>query len=132
MKAQVSVEMLVVVGIGVAIVSIYTLHSYNLFYHYKTNMDHTIARDSLEKIAKNAEFVFYQGEPARQKINICFPSNTESCSILGDNRTLYCDLGDEEVFYDSKVDLNGTLPQSSGCWDLILSVEGNFVEIVIK
>lgn len=132
MKAQVSVEMLIVVGIGVALVSIYVLHSYNLFYYYKTNMDTTIAEDSLEKIAKNAEFVSYQGEPARQKINICLPSGVENCSILNNNKTLSCNLTDKTVFYDSEVNLNGTLPQSSGCWDLILSSKNNFVEIEIE
>ncbi len=133
MKAQVSVELLVIVGIGVALVSIYVLHSYNLFYNYKTNMDNTIAKDALEKIAKKAEFVSYQGKPARQNINICFPSGIENCSILSNNRTLHCNMHEgKEVFYDSEVDLNGTVPQISGCWDLVISAKDNFVEIEVE
>ena len=129
MKAQVSIELLTIVGIGIAILSIYILHSYNLFYYYKTNTDITLTKESLEKIAKNAEFVSYQGEPARQKINICFPSSLENCSIMN-NKTLSCNLTTKDnVFYSSKVNLNGTLPQTPGCFDLILSAKDDFVEI---
>ncbi|HIE41206.1 MAG TPA: hypothetical protein EYP80_00925 [Candidatus Aenigmarchaeota archaeon] len=128
MKAQVSVEMLIIIGIGVAIISIYILYSYNFFYSYKINTDTTITREALEKIVKNAEFVFRQGEPARQEINICLPASIKNCSI--NNKTLSCSFQDNtQVFYDSKVNLNGSLPQTPGCWDLILISKDNFVEI---
>jgi hypothetical protein len=131
MKAQVSVELLVVVGVGLAIVSIYVLYSYNMFYSYKTNVDATITKESLQKIAKAAEFVLYQEEPARQKVNICLPSSIEGCYLRIDNLTLACNLTNRDypLYYVSDVYLNGTLPQSSGCWDLILSAKDGYVQI---
>jgi uncharacterized protein (UPF0333 family) len=129
MKAQVSIELLIVVGIGIAIVSLYILYSYNFFYSYKSNTDISMTKEALQKIVQNANFVARQGEPARQKINICLPLSLQSCSILN-NKTLLCTLqNNKEVFYDSEVDLTGNLPQTSGCWNLILSAKENYVEI---
>ena len=129
MKAQVSTEFLIIVGLGIAIVSLYILYSYNFFYSYKTNTEISMTKEALQKIAKNANFVFIQGKPARQKINICLPPSVQNCSILN-NKTLLCTLqNNKNVFYDSEVDLVGSIPNTSGCWNLILSAKNGYVEI---
>ncbi len=130
MKAQVSVELLVVVGIGIAIISLYVIYGYDALYSYKMNNDISLVKNSLEKIANSAEEVSFQGEPAKQKINICLPLSLENCSIS--NKTLSCTLNSgKEIYQDSKVDLTGTLP-GSGCWDLILDAEENFINITLS
>ena len=129
MKAQISVEFLIIVGLGIAILSLYVLYSYNFFYSYKSNTEISMTKEALQKIAKNANFVFMQGKPAREKINICLPLSIKNCSIIN-NKTLSCTLqNNKEVFYDAEVDLVGSLPQTSGCWDLILSAKNGYVEI---
>ena len=130
MKAQVSVEFMIVVGIGIAIISLYIIYGYNALYSYKVNNDISLVKNSLEKIAKTAENVAFQGKPAKQKINICFPLTLKNCSVI--NKTLSCSLNDgKEIYQDSKINLTGTLPDS-GCWDIILEAEENFVNITLS
>jgi len=130
MKAQVSVEFLIIVGLGIGIISLYILYGYNALYSYKVNNDVSLVKNSLEKIAKTAEFVALQGKPAKEKIEVCFPLTLKNCSVI--NKTLSCSLNDgKEIYQDSEVNLKGTLP-GSGCWNLILKAEKNFVNITIS
>lgn len=130
MKAQVSLEFLIVVGICVGIISLYIIYGYDALYSYKVNNDISLVKNSLEKIAKTADDISFQGKPAQQKINICFPLTLENCSVT--NKSLSCTLQNtQEIFYDSKVNLTGNLP-GSGCWDLILKAEDNFVNITLS
>jgi len=130
MKGQVSVELLIIIGIGVGIISLYIIYSYNALYSYKVNNDVSLVKSSLEKIAETANDVAFQGEPAKQKINICFPLILKNCSIV--NKTLSCYLNNgKEIHQDSKINLNGTLP-GSGCWDLVLEAKNGFVNITIS
>ncbi len=130
MRAQISVEFLIIVGLGIGLVSLYVLYGYDALYSYKINNEVSLVRSSLEKIAKTADFVAIQGKPARQKINICLPLSLDNCTV--NNKTLFCSLqGGKEIFYDSKIDLTGSLP-GSGCWDLILKAEENFVNITVS
>ena len=130
MDGQVSVELLIIVGIGVGMISLYILYGYNALYSYKVNNDISLVKNSLEKIAKNAEFVALQGKPAKEKIEICFPLTLKNCSV--NNKTLSCSLSNgKEIYQDSEVNLKGTLP-GSGCWNLILKADENFVNITIS
>jgi len=131
MKGQVSVEMLIVLGLGLVLVGIYTLYGYASIDSYKKENDFFLTRDSLEKIGETAQFVALQGYPAKQKINTCFPMSLLACSVS--NMTLSCSLrGGQVVEYTSKVYLNGTLPASSGCWDVLVEAHDGAVTISLS
>jgi uncharacterized protein (UPF0333 family) len=132
MKAQIYVEFLIVVGIGLALVSALILASYSTVASYQKNNDELLAKNSLEKIALAAEFVSFQGSPARQKIHVCFPASISGCEVLEDNRTISCGSNTgNPIMHTGTVDMDGVVP-SSGCWYLILSAvdsDGGYVDI---
>ncbi|MBN2095262.1 MAG: hypothetical protein JW727_04390 [Candidatus Aenigmarchaeota archaeon] len=131
MKGQISVEMLIVVGLGMLIVSIYILYGYASIDSYKKGNDQFLLKDSLEKIATTAKFVALQGEPAKQTVNVCFPMSLETCSVY--NTTLQCSLRTGEYIYqDSEVVLNGTMPGISGCWNIVVEANPAFVNLSIS
>lgn len=131
MKGQVSVEMLLVVGLGLALVGIYMIYGFTSVDSYKKENDFFLARDSLEKIGETAEFVALQGYPAKQKINICFPLSLSNCSIS--NETISCNLiSGQTVDYTSNVRLNGTLPNNSGCWDILIEAHNSVVNLSVS
>ena len=128
MKAQVSVEFLIVVGIGIIIVSSYVLYSYNAIYSYKINTDVSITKDALKKISENSKFVFNQRKPAKHTITICLPETITNCSL--NNTILACYIGDKLIEDTSEVNLTGWIPNNSGCYEIKLVAEDNYVNLV--
>lgn len=124
MKAQISVEYFIVLGIGIALLSTYLLSSYDTLYSNQVTNEISMTKESLEKIAKTADFVAMQGTPAKQKISVCFPVSIKNCTIEG--KTLDCSLfNGRQVYYDSKVNLTGQLPSGGGCYYLSIKAEEN-------
>ena len=129
MKAQVSIEFLVLVGLGLLIISIYTLYGYDILSSYKQNSDTSLTYQSIEKIVRTAEYLYSQGEPAKQRIYTCFPLSLENCSIMNNN-TILCYLNNKkEISSESTVQLNGTTFQKSGCCYINIEVIGNLVNV---
>jgi len=128
MKAQVSVEFLMVIGIGIIIVSSYVVYSYHAIYSYKVNTDISITKDALKKISENSNFVFQQGKPAKHTITICLPETITECSL--NNTVLACYLGDKLIESTSEVNLTGWIPNTSGCYEIKLVAEDNYVNLV--
>ncbi|MGC9310692.1 MAG: hypothetical protein ACP5E4_03115 [Candidatus Aenigmatarchaeota archaeon] len=121
MKAQVSMEYMIVVGFGLFFLAVYTISSYSTIYSYRQGNDAYLVKDSLEKMGSVAEFVSLQGAPARQTAGVCFPQSFAGCSIDADNRTISCSLdGGQSISGTMPVDVSGTLPASSGCWKVML------------
>lgn len=130
MKGQVSVEMLVVVGLGLTLVGLYAIYGYASIDSYKKGNDAFVIKDSLYKIAETSKFVALQGSPARQKITICFPLSFNNCSISG--TTISCLLTNGQTIYqDAGTAINGTLPKGSGCWDIVAQAQTGFVNLSV-
>ncbi len=128
MKAQVSVEFLIVVGIGIIIISSYVIYSYNAVYSYKINTDISITKDSLKKITENSKFVFNQRKPAKHTITVCLPETITNCSL--NDTIITCYLGDKMIYEVSEINLTGWIPNSSGCHKIKLIAEDNYVALV--
>jgi uncharacterized protein (UPF0333 family) len=131
MKGQVSVEMLIVFGLGITIVGIYLMYSYSSIDAYKKGNDEFLMKSSLEKISEASKFVFQQGEPARQRINVCFPISFSNCSISTGTITCFLRSG-QRVEQDMGVSINGALPETSGCWDIQVQAEAGFVNLSVS
>jgi len=131
MNGQVSVEMLIVVGLGIALVGIYIIYGYSSVDAYRKGNDEFLMKDSLEKISETAKFVANQGEPARQQIDVCFPVSLDNCSIT--TGTITCFLkGGQRVQQAVGVSINGTLPASAGCWELVIQATSGFVNLSVS
>ncbi|MCK4730057.1 MAG: hypothetical protein KAT28_01955 [Candidatus Aenigmarchaeota archaeon] len=128
MKAQVSIEFLMVVGIGIIIVSSYVVYSYHAIYSYKINTDVSITKDALKKISENSNFVFNQRKPAKHTITICLPETITGCSL--NNTILACHIGDKMIYETSEVNLTGWIPNNSGCYEIKLVAEDTYVNLV--
>ncbi len=131
MKGQVSVEMLLVVGLGVAVVGVYMIYAYSSLDAYQKGNDEFLVKDSLQKVAETAKFVSFQGYPARQEINICFPLSYTNCSVS--NSSITCGLrSGENITQDVDANITGAMPENSGCWDMMVQAGQNFVNITVS
>lgn len=128
MKAQVSVEFLIIVGIGIIIISSYVIYSYQAIYSYKINTDISITKDSLKKIIENSKFVFNQRKPAKHTITVCLPETITNCLL--NNTLIICYLGDKMIYETSEINLTGWIPNNSGCHEIKLVAEDNYVNLV--
>jgi uncharacterized protein (UPF0333 family) len=132
MNGQVSVEMLIVIGLGLVIVGVYAIYGYASIDSYKRGSDDFLMKDSLEKIAQTAKFVSLQGLPAKQQINVCFPVSLSNCSITNTNGTITCFLRSGQIIQqDTSTKINGSLPNNSGCWNMGIEAMGGFVNLSV-
>jgi len=131
MKGQVSVEMLIVIGLGIAIIGLYTVYSYASMDSYKKGNDEFLMKDSLEKIAETSKFVAFQGEPAKQQVNVCFPLSYKNCTLYGFTISCFLSSGREILQY-SDVNITGAMPSSSGCWDIEVQASGDVVNLSVS
>ncbi len=132
MNGQVSVEMLIVIGLGLVIVGIYAIYGYASIDSYSKGSDELLMRDSLEKVGETAKFVSLQGIPAKQQINICLPASFRGCSHLNGSAELACNLtGNRIIQHDAGANVNGTLPSISGCWNLAIEAKAGYVNLTV-
>lgn len=123
--------MLIVVGFGLVLVGVYVIYGFASVDSYKKGNDFFLTRDSLEKIGETANFVSLQGYPAKQEVNVCFPMSLSNCSVSND--TISCSLRDGQiVYYTSSVYLNGTLPDNSGCWNVLVEAHDGAVNLSVS
>jgi len=124
MNGQVSVEMLIVIGLGLVIVGIYAIYGYSSIDAYTKGSDELLMKDSLEKVAQTAKFVSLQGIPAKQQINICLPASFRGCNNLNGSAEMTCNLtGNRIIQHDMGANVTGTLPNNSGCWKLTVEAK---------
>ncbi|RLI99379.1 MAG: hypothetical protein DRP06_03585 [Candidatus Aenigmatarchaeota archaeon] len=110
------------------IIASYTIYSYQAICSYKINTEISITNDALKKISENSKFVFNQKKPAKHTITICLPESITNCSI--NNTILSCYLGDKLIEHTSEVNLTGWIPNISGCHEIKLVAENDYVDLI--
>ena len=132
MKAQISLEAAVVIGIMITILAILIgvntdiTSSFSIIQNDK-NIDHT-----LQTITNSAHFVFQQGNGSRDEIWIFLPNNIHNASI--DNQTIAFHLysartGIRRMGVTVPFPIHGTLPVNRGRHRLSVESFGDFVYV---
>jgi uncharacterized protein (UPF0333 family) len=133
MKSQVAVEYLIIVSVAFMILIPTILYLNQTFTGYNDDNKLSKASETVKKIGQTADWVYSQGPPAKQTIEIFIPKDLEEISL--NNKTVLFKVrtsaGVSDVFYESVAPLNGTLPSNSGYYFISLTAFQNYVNISV-
>jgi len=131
MKSQLSVEYLIIIAIALVILIPIILYGNELLLGYKDDTKISLARNTVEKIGKNVDWVYSQGEPAQHSIDVYIPEGIEQINL--ENKIILFKIktraGISDIFYTSVANLNGSIPMQNGYYKLSLRAHQNFVNI---
>jgi len=133
MKSQVAVEYLIIVSLAFMILIPLILYLNQTFIGYNDDNKLSRADEAVKKIAHTADWVYSQGPPAKQTIEIFIPKDVEKISL--DNKTIEFKVrtsaGVTDVFYETVAELNGALPSTSGYYFISLTAFQDYVNISV-
>ncbi len=133
MKAQVAIEYMAIVGIGLVIIFLSINYLLTLFYSYSDENKISVAKNTVYKIGENADLVFSQGPPAKVKIEVYIPDGVQEISFS--NKTVLLKVktssGVNDVFYKTVPQIVGTLPVKSGHYYVSLTSGQDYVNVSV-
>lgn len=133
MKGQSAVEYMVIIAIGLVILTPILYYSGQSFRNYKEDTNILAAKNTVEKIGENVDWICSQGSPSRVRINVYIPENIIQGS-LQDKTVLFnidSESGPKDVFYETVCDMNGELPVKSGFYYLSVAAVNGYVNITV-
>ena len=133
MKSQVAVEYLIIVSVAFMILIPTVLYLNQSFIGFNDDSKVSKASETVKKIGQTADWVYSQGPPAKQTIEIFIPKDLDEISLI--NKTVLFKVrtstGVSDIFYDSVAPLNGTLPSNSGYYFISLTAFQDYVNISV-
>ena len=133
MKSQVAVEYLIIVSVAFMILIPTILYLNQTFIGYSDSNKLSKASETVKKIGQTADWVYSQGPPAKQTIEIFIPKDLDEISL--NNKTVLFKVrtsaGVSDVFYESVAPLNGTVPSNSGYYFVSLTAFQDYVNISV-
>jgi uncharacterized protein (UPF0333 family) len=131
MKAQVSVEYLVIIAIALVILVPLIVYSNTMITNYNEENKIALAKNAVKKLGESADWVYSQGMPARLETEIYFPQGITSNSLI--NNTIMLKIktvsGISDIYYNTISPLNGTIPKDSGYYSISFVAFQNYVNI---
>lgn len=124
LKAQASLEQLIVTGIALTFIAIMFYFSIN---YANDSARVSQAQHSVDKIAKSADYVYALGSGSKEEVDIYVPDGVRSINVTGNRVHMKVSLssGDTDVFANTKAPLTGTIPLSSGRKTVVISSLSN-------
>ncbi|MFA6907340.1 MAG: hypothetical protein WC263_00775, partial [Candidatus Micrarchaeia archaeon] len=113
MKAQASLEQLIVIAIALALVSF----TFYLAINYSSDSTKiSQAKDAVERLAASADHVYALGPNSKEYVTVYLPEDLESASVAGRNIILKVPTtgGATDVYATSKAELIGAIPHYRG------------------
>jgi len=133
MKSQVAVEYLIIVSVAFMILIPLILFLNQTFIGYSDDNKLSKADTAAKKIGHTADWVYSQGPPAKQTIEVYIPKDIEEVSLI--NKTLSFKVrtsaGISDVYHETVATLNGTIPITSGYYFLSLVAFQDYVNISV-
>jgi len=133
MKSQVAVEYLIIVSVAFMILIPLVLFLNQTFIGYSDDNKLSKADTAVKKIGHTADWVYSQGPPAKQTIEVYIPKDIDGVSL--NNNTIEFKVrtsaGVSDVYYETVAPLNGTIPLTSGYYFLSLTAFQDHVNISV-
>lgn len=131
MKAQVAVEYLIIVSLALMILIPYVLYLNDLSQSYSETNRLTVARNSIDKIGRNVDWVYSQGEGAKMETEILVPEGVESIQFL--NKTILWKVrtsaGISDVYYTTITNVTGSIPTTPGYRIILIQAFRGYVNV---
>ena len=134
MKAQIATEYLIIVSFALMVLIPYTLYLQNVSQSFTEDNNLIVASNSVQKIGQIADWVYYQGEPAKLRIVVSIPKNVENISFIDKtmNWKVRTGAGVSDIYYNSIANLTGNLPTVPGYYNVLVQAMGNKVNISVS
>ena len=132
-SGQFAMEYLAVLGITLLLIVPIAV----IVYTYSSVSNEQIAQQQALQIARKlvdtAEAVYYFGAPTKTTLKLQFPSYIKNATILQNTVLFVMETarGDSDVFAETKINLSGSLPQSSGLYEIRVEALENGVNISV-
>jgi len=133
MKAQIAIEFLVIVSVALMIILPVTLYANKLLIGYKDDTKISLAKNTVNKLGENVDWVFSQGPSAKRTLEIYIPDDINEIS-LNNNMILFkveTSAGISDVFYETVPPLQGSLSKNSGYYLVSLTAYRDYVNITV-
>jgi len=131
MKAQVAVEYLIIVSLALMILIPYVLYLNDLSQSYSETNRLTVTRNSVDKIGRNVDWVYSQGEGAKMETEILVPEGVESIQFL--NKTILWKVrtsaGISDVYYTTITNVTGSIPTTPGYRIILIQAFRGYVNV---
>ena len=134
MKAQSSLEYMLLIGFVTLAISIVLITAYFYINFSKDRIKENQVENFSGKIISSAESVFFSGEPSQTTITIYIPSGVEDINFNAKELeiTYITSSGTNKVSFSSRVDLSGEINKLEGTKILIIKALENEVLITQK
>jgi len=133
MKAQVAVEYLIIVGMGLILILFTGSYLMKIFVEYSDQNRISLAKNAVNKIGEAVDMVYSQGPPSRLKIEITLPDGIEEVSLS--NKTILLKIktkvGLTDVYYNTIAEINGEIPSKKGNYYLSIVADQEAVNISV-
>ncbi len=130
-KLQSGFEMLLIFGIGIAILTPAFIYAMTARINYSDTYGTSAAQNVVNKIAEAADSIYLQGEPSRIVLNLYFPEKISETSIA--DKTIMIKLsispGITDIYQTTDEDVSGTLPTTSGIHKVTIENKGDYISI---
>ena len=134
MKAQSSLEYMLLIGFVTLAISIVLITAYFYINFSKDRIKENQVENFSGKIISSAESVFFSGEPSQTTITIYIPSGVEDINFNAKELeiTYITSSGTNKVSFSSRVNLSGEINKLEGTKILIIKALENEVLITQK
>ncbi|HKZ45502.1 MAG TPA: hypothetical protein VJ343_02245 [archaeon] len=131
MKAQVSVEYLIIVSVALVVLLPLILYSGEILRNYNEETRMSLAKNAVKKIGESADWVYSQGPPAKLNTEVYFPSGISQTSLENNAILLKMKVssGTSDIYYSTMSPLNGSIPSVPGYYTITLVAYQDYVNI---
>ena len=131
MRAQVSVEYLIVVGIALLILIPAILYANQILSSSKKELRMNLAENAVERLAENADWVYSLGPPSRVSLTVYIPEYVEYVNISDHKISIKLKDYPREIFKNTKGNVTGYIPPENGYYKVWITAEVRYVNISV-
>ncbi|MBU5690021.1 MAG: hypothetical protein QXM68_02420 [Candidatus Aenigmatarchaeota archaeon] len=133
MKAQSAIEYIAIITIGLFILIPMIVYLNDLYISYRNENKLSSAKTAASKIVSISDWVFSQGEPAKNIIQVYIPADVEKIYFTNNSIIIRLDMGSsyQEVVDYSIANLYGNITEREGYYYLLIQAIDNGVNISV-
>jgi hypothetical protein len=133
MKAQASVELLIILAIAMTLLGAIIVSGSRQMAHGQTMLRLTQARSAVNDLANAADVVYREGEGSVRKVSVTIPDAVAPDKVFVDGKFInigvYVEGGETDVNALSVAELFGELPKTPGTYWVFVGAKGGCVVI---
>jgi len=128
-KAQAGTEMVIVLALALAVLSVMFVVNTDVMGRTNTRIRQSKARTAMDDIGDAAELVYQQGAGSKMKVYIALPDSVQNFTVSGKTISIDFKGNGDTVYRNLDFDVNGTLPAGEGYYWINLEAMQGYVWI---